>query len=968
MVLQASRRPRRVVVLLGLVSIGALAALAVVAIQFSSDSASEQARRQVAAAAAATSIAVEQEMRGMTALVASVASRPSLVAALGSGTGTSVDRAVVDFSLASLQQVSPGSGSAFVTDPNGRLIDAVPATSATVGEDLSSRDWYRGVTETERPYVSEAYQSAGGGVVVGVAAPIRATSDPTGPVIGFLVAGYRVDSIQQLVNDSAGVQGVLIRVVDQKGSQVVVAPGKAPTGLLPRTHDPQVAAALDGVSGTSELRRGGTAYFAAHVPLNHLGWAVIAELPERQALSTWGGIVIAAAVLGLVVLGSLLSLDRTLRRRITVEVELRRSQAFLDSVIENIPTTVFVKDANDLRFVRINRAGEQLFGLRRDEMLGRSDFDLFPPDDAARFAARDREVIERGELMDIPSEQFQTRDGDQRLLHARKIPIFDPRGCPEYLLGIAHDVTEQHQAKEAIDAARRASDSANAAKNEFLSRMSHELRTPLNAVLGFGQLLQLGGMTDAQRSNVDHIMSAGRHLLALVDDVLDLARVESGELRMSVGPVSAADAVDRAVNMMRPLAGARGIDIIVDTVGCDQAHVRADRQRLQQVLVNLLANAVKYNRDRGEIRISAEAVDDGRLRLTVTDTGIGIAVHDLDRLFAPFERIGAEHTPIEGTGLGLTVAKQLVDAMAGEIGVTSTVGVGTSFWVELPKVPVPADTGEVVRDIVVSAPGPGTGAPMILYIEDNISNVTLVERIVMTRPDATLMVAMLGSVGLDLAHVHLPTLILLDLHLPDMPGEEVLRRLRSDERTADIPIFVLTADATSGQVQRVLEAGATGYMTKPFDIPRLLALIDGSVSPGAEPADRTPSPVPMSLEPTTIAALHELAALSADGPDQMRQLVELFLHDAAARLTELTAAAGDGDGQRIVAIAHSLAGSSANLGARELADGCSELEREARAGRIGLAAEQLLALVACFGDVQTALCAEFPGTPQPASR
>ncbi|MEY2445155.1 MAG: hypothetical protein QOE00_1735, partial [Ilumatobacteraceae bacterium] len=589
------------------------------------------------------------------------------------------------------------------------------------------------------------------------------------------------------------------------------------------------------------------------------------------------------------------------------------------------------------------------------------------PEEAERFAARDREVLERGELMDIPSEQFETRDGDARVLHARKIPIFDPQGRPEYLLGIAHDVTEQQQAKETLDAARRVSESANKAKSEFLSRMSHELRTPLNAVLGFGQLLQLDDMTDAQRSHVDHIMNAGRHLLGLIDEVLDLARVESGELRMSLEPVSVAEVVDQAVSMMRPLAGTRWIDIIVDTGACGEDHVRADRQRLTQVLVNLLANAVKYNRDRGEIRISVDAGEDDRLRLTVADTGIGIARRDLDRLFAPFERLDAHHTTIEGTGLGLMLTKQLVEAMAGEIGVSSTVGVGTSFWVELSKVAARADITEVAPDLVMSPARPVADAATILYIEDNISNITLVERIVETRPNTTLLVAMLGSLGLDLAHEHLPTMILLDLHLPDMPGEEVLRRLQSDERTANIPIFVLSADATKGQVQRLLEAGATDYMTKPFDIPRLLALIDGNGSPGAVAVDLASHPVTMSLEPSRIAALRELAAMSVDGSDQLKQLVELFLHDTEARLTELAAATTEADEQRIVCVAHSLAGSSANLGARELAAGCRELEYEASAGHAEAAAAKLPVLYASFVDVRTALRAEFLGTPERVS-
>ena len=263
------------------------------------------------------------------------------------------------------------------------------------------------------------------------------------------------------------------------------------------------------------------------------------------------------------------------------------------------------------------------------------------------------------------------------------------------------------------------------------------------------------------------------------------------------------------------------------------------------------------------------------------------------------------------------------------------------------------------------------GTSRILYIEDNISNQQLLEQIVATRPNVTLLPATLGRVGLDVAHEHSPALILLDLHLPDMSGEEVLRRLRSDPLTATTPIVVLSADATPGKLNRLLEAGATEYMTKPFDIPRLLSLIDRHVATSSEPAHSVPEatdPRTTSLDASTVMALHELADLSVDGREQLRQLIELFLHDSAARIADLAAAISDGDDRRVAALAHSLTGSCANLGAAELSDVCRQLEREARTGRIAAAESKMARVLALFTDAQNALRKEFLGTPETASK
>jgi signal transduction histidine kinase/ActR/RegA family two-component response regulator len=368
---------------------------------------------------------------------------------------------------------------------------------------------------------------------------------------------------------------------------------------------------------------------------------------------------------------------------------------------------------------------------------------------------------------------------------------------------------------------------ANRSKSEFLSRMSHELRTPLSAVIGFAQLLEIDDLTDLQRESVDQIQKGGRHLLDLINEVLDITRIETGDFTLSPEPVLAREILQDAIDLMRPVADAASINLVSGAMGGGDVHVFADRQRLKQILLNLLANAIKYNRIGGTVSVSCHAVDNG-LRLDVADTGPGIPPEHLSLLFEPFERLGAEHGNIEGTGIGLALCRRLAEAMGGRVDVETTLGRGSTFWVELPVVEAPVS--RLVRL------GPEVAPPLqasatdvrkrILYIEDNLSNLKLVERILEGRPDIELIVAMQGRLGLDLARQHVPALVLLDLHLPDVDGDEVLRQLRDDPTTAAVPVVILSAEASPNHIQRVLAEGAHSYLTKPLDVRALLRTID----------------------------------------------------------------------------------------------------------------------------------------------
>jgi len=405
--------------------------------------------------------------------------------------------------------------------------------------------------------------------------------------------------------------------------------------------------------------------------------------------------------------------------------------------------------------------------------------------------------------------------------------VHEPSGGGSHIEGAVEDITERRQGQEAVARAREA-DRASQAKSEFLSRMSHELRTPLNAILGFGQLLQMDSLSSKQHEHVEDILTGGRHLLELINEVLDITRIEAGRLAVSLEPVSVREIVEEGLNLIEPLAIQGNVQLEDVTAGLPEHFVVADRQRLKQVLLNLLSNAVKYNRKEGLVALSCEVMPEGRLRIKVSDTGPGIAPEKLERLFVPFERLGAEQTSVEGTGLGLALSKRLVEAMGGTLGVDSIVDRGSSFWVELAVAEGPVQPeGQALPELTEPQPSQTVGT--VLYIEDNLSNLKLVQNLMALRPGVKIIPAMQGRLGLDLARQHRPELILLDVNLPDMRGDEVLRRLKADPETRDIPVVVISADATPGRVAELNAAGAQAYLTKPLDVQMLLAVLDGAL-------------------------------------------------------------------------------------------------------------------------------------------
>jgi PAS domain S-box-containing protein len=487
----------------------------------------------------------------------------------------------------------------------------------------------------------------------------------------------------------------------------------------------------------------------------------------------------------------------------------------LEDIMDNSAALIYVKDTHG-RYTLVNQYFERRFGLRREDVIGHTDREVFPLHAARVYEAHDRQVMRTGRALEVEEPATGVEDGSWLSV---KFTLLDPEGRPYALGGISTDITDRKRAEAAARDARDEAQRANEAKSEFLSRMSHELRTPLNAILGFGQLLALEQLEDAAQARVERILRAGHHLLELINEVLDITRIEAGGQALSLEPVHCCDPLVDALELVRPLAVERGIELVSDMHGGLHRYVLADSQRLKQVALNLLSNAIKYNRAGGIVRTYFNERVPGRLRLLVVDTGPGLDREQAARVFLPFERLAADSTDIEGTGLGLALSRSLAQAMGGWVDIEhSAPGEGSAFFVELPLVDRPAVTAAESARLVSQPYTWDLGAARILYVEDNLSNLELVESILARSPGVELIPAMQGSLALDLAARHDPDLVLLDLDLPDLAGEEVLRLLRADSRTDSIPVIVLSADATPAQLARMQGEGIVAYLTKPLNI------------------------------------------------------------------------------------------------------------------------------------------------------
>ena len=471
-----------------------------------------------------------------------------------------------------------------------------------------------------------------------------------------------------------------------------------------------------------------------------------------------------------------------------------------------------------------NRAHQQAMGYSDDEIIGKPFAHALASNVAAKMWAEIKLAIANDGAWEgqVP---FRRKDGSEFMTVSHIGSIKDEKGNIQYVFNLFNDFTQELSRREELRLAKEAAERANLAKSDFLSSMSHELRTPMNAVLGFGQILEFDdNLSPDQKDNVNEILKGGRHLLKLINDVLDLAKIESSSIKLSMEAVSVVDLIDECWRMLEPLAKTRSISLHKDLPL--MAGVTADRGRLKQVLLNLLSNAINFNHEGGNIGARALSTKPGYLRIEVTDSGHGIAPERLPNIFEAFNRRGTAHGQVGGTGIGLIITRRLVSLMDGEVGVESQLGFGTTFWLELPVAAVMQASAVSVAEDSTTQFDALRHRYCVLCIDDNPVNVKLIAQLLSKRPGIHLICAHTPGLGIQLALGRQPDLILLDINMPGMDGYQVMEVLKTYARTKSIPIIAVTANATPRDISLGGSSGLAAYLTKPLEVDKFLTTVD----------------------------------------------------------------------------------------------------------------------------------------------
>jgi PAS domain S-box-containing protein len=539
------------------------------------------------------------------------------------------------------------------------------------------------------------------------------------------------------------------------------------------------------------------------------------------------------AIIGYLLIGT----DNTIRKQIEAEQKLldqrlRDQQFYTRSLIESNIDAIMTTDPSGF-ITDVNKQMEALTGCTRDELIGAPFKNYFTDPERAEMSIK---LVLLEKKITNYELTARARDGKETVVSYNATTFYDRDRRLQGVFAAARDVTERKRLDQVLqeknvelESAKAVAEKANLAKSAFLSSMSHELRSPLNAILGFAQLMESDSPppTSAQKESIAQILQAGWHLLKLINEVLDLAKVESGQVPMSPEPVSLAEVILECRGMIEPQAQQSDIKLTFPQFDIPY-FVRADRTRVKQVLLNLLTNAIKYNIKQGTVEVKCTKSTPERIRVSISDTGAGLSKDQLAQLFQAFNRLGQEAGIKEGTGIGLVVAKRLVELMGGVIGVESTVGEGSVFWFELSSVAEPhlfVEGGEAAGLAQPHVPG-STHLHTLLYVEDNPANLKLVEQIIARHPDMCLLTALNGNSGIETARVSQPDVILMDINLPDINGFEAMKILHSDPATAHIPIVAISANAMPRDIKKSLEEGFFRYITKPIKINEFMEAMD----------------------------------------------------------------------------------------------------------------------------------------------